>query len=116
MTVYFIQEPSPKRTPPDITTAHAYGQVKFVFDYKFPVSQKPETAYAHAEEVLKDFDPREDFIADCGGDKMALGVVTHILADWEIIKFLRWNRYDGGSYEPTYIGRVDGGSRVSVNR
>ena len=107
MTVYFAQEPSPNRKQPDLTTARRFGDVVFVFDYRYPVSQKPEDAYRHASEVLRNFDPDTDYIGDCGGDKMALGVVAHILADWEPINFLRWNRYNGGLYEPTYIGTVD---------
>lgn len=104
MTVYFAQEPSPHRHMPDLSTAERFGEVAFVFDYRYPVSQEPERAYAHASAALMDFDPEKDFIADCGGDKMALGVVVHILGDWERIPFLRWSRYNGGEYEASYIG------------
>lgn len=110
MTVYFVQEPSPRRQQPDISSAERFGETKYVYDYRFPVSQRPEDAYRHAQEILRDFDPAHDWIADCGGDKMALGVVIHVLADWDVIPFLRWNRWNGGVYEPSHIG-VD---KVSV--
>lgn len=107
MTVYFAQEPSPNRNQPDLSTAERFGEIVFVFGYKFPVSQDPERAYAHAVEVLKDFNADVDYVGDCGGDKMSLGVVTHILSDWDRINFLRWSRYNGGMYEPSYIGTLD---------
>lgn len=107
MTVYFVQEPSPNKRQPDLSSAKRFGDIKFVYDFQYPVSQNPDRAYNHARVVLENFDPDTDFIADCGGDKMALGVVTHVLSDWTPINFLRWNRYQGGFYEPSYIGTVD---------
>jgi len=104
VTVYFAQEPSPSKRQPDLSTARRFGEIKFIFDYRFPVSQNPEAAHQKASEILNDFDPEYDFLADCGGDKMALGVLVHVLRDWDCIPFLRWNRHNGGLYEPTYIG------------
>ena len=106
MTVFFVQQPSPYRPQPNLTTAQIFGECKFIFAFDDRVSQDPDEHYLKAVSALTDFDPAVDFLADCGGDKMSLGVASHVLARKGILRvpFLRWCRYDGGYYEETYIG------------
>ena len=106
MTVYVAQEPHPNR-PIDLSSAENFGPINYVFNFADPVSIEPDESYRKAREILWDFDPDKDFILDCGGDQMALGVVVHFLAtEGEcdvLIPFLRWDRREQG-YQPSRIG------------
>lgn len=106
MTVFFAQEPSPKKPQPNLETAYQFGDVRFVFRYNDLVSQNPDSSYAFAEQTLAHFDPEKDYVADCGGDKMSMGIIAHILARFPVVMFLRWNRHKGGFYEVSRIGRA----------
>jgi len=106
--VWVVQRPHPRR-PLDLSTAENFGELKYLFDFIDGVSTSPDKSYLHAVNALRDFDEDTDYLLDCGGDKMALGVAVHVLAfeyDIPIIKFLRWDRIQQ-SYLASHIGEKE---------
>lgn len=67
MTVFITQEPRPH---PDgkwvgsLSSAGQYGACKYVFELNFNVFLDPAKSQKIALEILKDFDPRTDYILD----------------------------------------------------
>jgi len=104
-TVWVAQRPHPRR-PIDLSTAENFGKLNYIFDFVDGVSTTPSESYGEAWDKLETFNEDTDFLLDCGGDKMAMGVITHILAyqfGLPRIKFLRWDRIQQ-SYLESYIG------------
>lgn len=102
--VHFMQKPNDPRI--NLETAKEFGELSFLFPANFAVSLAPGPSFKAAQQELKDFDPRQDYLGFCGGDQMALGVAVMALAQRGIhsVKFLRWDRLDGGRYEESWIG------------
>ena len=98
-TVYITNNPAPsKRTGwrPDLTSAIQYGQIKFVFEAEDPVSKRPVQAMEQAIELLKDFDPYEDYLCwASSADPISVYIVTMVLTGHyhhKDIQTLIWDR------------------------
>jgi len=62
--VFVTQQPRPNASgwTPNLTPASDFGTLRFVFEPEQRPSASPNQALRHAQVVLKDFDPDEDFV------------------------------------------------------
>ena len=105
-TVYFIQEPAPGR---DVTSALRYGRVYNIFELEDTPSLHPRRAQERLLDVLRDFDPKRDYICNPGGDPglpLLVGLVLGELG-FDSFRYLRWERLrdarSQGVYRPVTV-------------
>lgn len=82
MTVYITQKPRPntKNWEPNLTSAHQYGKLEFIFDTSDKVYALPGPSLFKARKALRNFNPDTDYILHINmTDPMALCVTMSAL-------------------------------------
>ena len=95
--VFVTQQPRPNRAnwTPNLSPALPYGHFIYVFAGEDKPWCNPEWAMEHAQTVLHDFNPDEDYILwPNSGDPAACWIIIAALARFPInhIRFLYWER------------------------
>ena len=100
--VFITQRPRPNKNgwTPDFTPATKYGALHFIFESEDQPWRTPAQAMAHAEQVLRDFNPSHDYILwPQTGDPAAMWATLISLVmneDITSIRFLYWERERSG--------------------
>jgi len=95
--VFISQQPRPNKNNwmPNLSPAMAFGRFIFVFGGDEQPWCTPDNSMEHAQQLLKDFDPEEDYVLwPNSGDPMAIWIIVAALARFPInkIRFLYWER------------------------
>jgi len=110
--VFFFQQPVPNHHNwiPDLSPAHPYGQLAFIFGIDDQPSRTPAALREVAVQKLSAFDPKVDFLCWCNaGDIFSIYLVIGILASMGIpnVQILSWHkpisREDKGRYVPVTV-------------
>lgn len=95
--VFITQQPRPNRQNwmPNLSPAMPYGHFIYVFKGDDKPWCNPESSVEHAQEILRDFDPDDDYILyPNSGDPAAMWIVLLVLARFPIdkVRILYWER------------------------
>jgi len=106
--VFFFQQPVPNvhNWIPDLSPAHPYGQLSFIFGIDDQPSRTPAASRTAALEKLAGFNPKEDYLCWCNsGDIFSIYLVIGILSSMGIadVNILSWHKPRGRDEKGRYV-------------